>query len=250
MNVWQVRAYEKAKVVYDEWIKLYPFTLDDLDGEIWKPIPGYEELYHESNFGRTKSLRHKKPRIIKPQLSGGGYLHVGLNKNNKAKLRLVHSLVAELFLTKPNGKYEVNHVDGDKLNCYVGNLEWITHAKNQQHAYDTGLQKSGERRSDSFLTNEQVEWCRKVYKARDKEFSAKALAEKLGVKAEIVRLAVRGKTYKTAGGNCRDKCGVPNNIRGEIRRLYVKGSTEFGTVALAKKFGYAQNTIWAIVNEK
>lgn len=242
--------YEKAKAIYDEWIKLYPFTLNDLDGEIWKPIPEYEEFYHVSNFGRMKSFKYKKQRIVKPQLSGGGYLHVGLHRGNKQKIYHVHNLVAKIFLVKPEGKYEVNHIDGCKLNCYVGNLEWKTHAENQQHAFDTGLQKSGESRSDSFLTNEQVEWCRKVYKARDKEFSAKALAEKFGVNAEIIRLAVRGKTYKAVGGTHHEKYGVPGSICEEIRRLYVRGSTEFGTVALAKKFGYAQNTIWKIVNER
>ena len=112
--------------------------------EEWRDIIGYEGLYQVSNFGRVRSLPHwqvyqnghkhyYKGCIRKLAKSQGknGYLHVRLGA--KGRQTYVHILVAEAFLDKPDGKTEVNHIDGDKTNNNVDNLEWCTRAENMHH---------------------------------------------------------------------------------------------------------------------
>lgn len=86
----------------------------------------------------------------------------------------VHKLVAETFLPNPNNLPEVNHIVGMKFNCHVSNLVWSTSSDNVQHAYDTGLQKSGEDHYESLLTNDEIRLIRKIHVKRDKNFSAAA----------------------------------------------------------------------------
>lgn len=99
--------------------------------EEWKDIEGYEGLYQVSNLGRVYSC--KSDRILKP--SGDKYLHVALCTNNKPKTTLLHRLVAEAFISNPENKPQVNHIDGDKMNNMVDNLEWTTAQENINHAY-------------------------------------------------------------------------------------------------------------------
>lgn len=147
-----------------------------------------------------KSFFGKTPRILKPQLHCTGYLCVGLRLNGKRKICRIHRLVAEVFIPNPNDKSEVNHCDGHKLNNYVSNLDWVTPSENMQHAYGTGLRKSGEENFNAELTHEQVEWCRNVFIPNDREFGASALARKLGKNETVVWQAIRRQTYKNAGG--------------------------------------------------
>lgn len=95
--------------------------------EIYKDIEGYEGLYQVSNYGNVKSLISKK--VLKP-LEVKGYLQIGLHKDKKKKLYKIHRLVADTFLDNPNKYEEVNHIDEDKTNNNVTNLEWCTHFYN------------------------------------------------------------------------------------------------------------------------
>lgn len=91
--------------------------------EVWKDIEGFEGLYQISNQGRVKSLWFGKEKILK----GGkarGYLIIGLYKDGKLVMKLVHRLVAEAFLPNPQNLQEVNHKDENKENNNVENLEW------------------------------------------------------------------------------------------------------------------------------
>ena len=98
--------------------------------EIWRDIKGYEGLYQISNKGRVKSLYNGSERILKLYDNGDGYLNAILYKNTVAQHKLVHRLVAEVFITNPDNKLQVNHKDENKLNNCVENLEWITHIDN------------------------------------------------------------------------------------------------------------------------
>lgn len=251
-NEYQQRRYANAKIIYAEFMKTYPLTLENFDGEQWKWIPGYEDLYQESTFGRTKSFQYKTPRIMRPQLTGQGYLSVGLHKNNQTKIFMVHRLVARCFIPNTDEKPAIDHIDGQPFNNHVSNLRWVSNLENNRHSYELGFKQSGEDNSRAVLTNEQVEWCRKVYKPRDKDFGATALARKFGVKRHVITFAVRGKTYKNAKGDVYkgDTKILPPDIRKKIKSEYQRGVKGYGYVSLARKYGVAHTTIKTIVNEK
>jgi len=80
-------------------------------------------------------------RSIKPQISNAGYLRVELWSNGIGKKYSLHRLLAQSFIENPEKKPQVNHIDGDKLNNSISNLEWVTQSENQIHAYSIGLQK-------------------------------------------------------------------------------------------------------------
>jgi len=101
-----------------------------------KQIEGYEGYYSISDTGVVKNVR--TGRILKPFLSVKGYPRVNLFKGEKKyRSAHVHRLVAEAFL--PNPKEQVNHIDGDKLNNNLSNLEWCTNQYNATHSWETGL---------------------------------------------------------------------------------------------------------------
>ena len=98
--------------------------------EYWKPVVGYEGHYQVSNFGRVKSIKFGKERILKPKKNKFGYLCINLYKNNIKKEYKVHRLVAEAFIDNPDNLPQVNHRDENKLNNNADNLEWCTHEYN------------------------------------------------------------------------------------------------------------------------
>lgn len=94
--------------------------------EEWKNIIGYEGLYQVSSYGRVKSLKFGKENLLKHKKDSGGYLQVGLCKDGKRKIFLVHRLVAQAFLPNLDNLPQVNHKDENKENNCVSNLEWCT----------------------------------------------------------------------------------------------------------------------------
>ena len=107
--------------------------------EKWCDIKGFEGIYQVSNCGRVKSIVRYK-RIMKPALDRGGYLKICLTDFNHKKHTIkIHRLVAENFLENTKNKGQVNHIDGNKLNNRVDNLEWCTQSENMQHAFKNNL---------------------------------------------------------------------------------------------------------------
>lgn len=97
----------------------------------WRPVVGYEGLYGVSNYGE---VRKTDGTPMKGNINSYGYRVVGLTKNGRRKDKKVHQLVALAFLPTIPGKDYVNHKDGDKLNNFVDNLEWVTKGENSRHA--------------------------------------------------------------------------------------------------------------------
>ena len=97
--------------------------------EIWKNIPKFNG-YKISNCGRVKNTNNK---ILKPFDNGNGYKQVHLMKNGKRYVKYVHRLVAECFIANPNNLPQVNHINFNKSNNQVDNLEWVTNQENNNH---------------------------------------------------------------------------------------------------------------------
>lgn len=116
-------------------------SIEDIDGEIWKPVVGYENDYMVSNYGRVKSIFTSiidyrgfefshKPRVLKQRITKTGYLDVRI----RGKQLKVHRLVGYAFIPLREGAEHINHKDCNPLNNKVENLEWCTHQENLQHA--------------------------------------------------------------------------------------------------------------------
>lgn len=126
--------------------------------ELWKPLLNFEELYEVSNQGKIRSLKEKfMHRVLKPSLSNSGYQQVILRKNNKNHCCFIHRAVAEAFILNPEKKEQVNHIDYDKHNNNVSNLEWTTRSENQTHAYASGVRNWSNRYAKHrFVNGERI----------------------------------------------------------------------------------------------
>ena len=127
--------------------------------EIWKDIEGYEGLYQISNLGKVRSLdrfivkkngsiQKYKGRILLASDDMHGYDHVSLSKGSSVKKKKIYRLVAETFIENPDKLKVVNHIDGNKSNNCVSNLEWCSSAVNNKHAWETGLKKSSNKQKE------------------------------------------------------------------------------------------------------
>jgi len=145
-----------------------------------------------ASTGKVFGVRGKE---VRGSVTDKGYVRVYIG----GKGVRVHRLVAEAFIENPQCLTEVNHIDGNKKNNNVSNLEWVTHKANMHHAINTGLSKLPGKGDDglrAILTNDQVSFIRKNVKKRDKEFSLSALARRFGVSVSCVHLVVEGRNWR------------------------------------------------------
>lgn len=126
--------------------------------EIWKDVDGYNGIYQVSNIGRVRSFIEWKdrisenPRILKPQSQKTGYVFVYLSKDNEHRAQRIHRLVADAFIPNPMNKPEVNHIDGNKKNNCVTNLELATRSENSKHAFRIGLREFTEKQYEQIMS--------------------------------------------------------------------------------------------------
>ena len=112
--------------------------------EEWRDIEGYEGIYQISSYGRVRSFKFNKTRILKPGIDTAGYEQVDLYKDRKRDTRRVHRLVAEAFIYNPDNLPFINHKDECKTNNRVSNLEWCTSKYNCN--YGTRNERGGKSR--------------------------------------------------------------------------------------------------------
>jgi len=159
--------------------------------EEWRDVHGYEGLYHVSSLGRIK----RNERFKTLRVDRRGYLTVWLCKNSTQKNYKVHRLVATAFIQNPEGKKTVNHIDGNKQNNAVENLEWATHSENIIHANKTGLRTVTDAQRKAASANGK--------KTCDQNRQRKAVfCTKDGIKREFV----------SAHDGARFVCGSPSPI--------------------------------------
>lgn len=139
--------------------------------EYWLPLKDYEGLYEVSNLGRVKSLERivkrnnynftKSEKILSPNISRTGYSSVLLSKQGIEKRCYLHRLVAKTFIPNTRNLPEVDHINEDKSNNTLSNLQWITHRDNSsKSSYKTLGSKNG----SSKLTIRQVSVIRHLLK--------------------------------------------------------------------------------------
>ena len=133
------KRYARLLIGYNLLMELFPFTTAPLDGEVWEWVRGYKGLYKVSNYFRVMSLQNSAKVILKPFLNPNGYLYVSLCKNGTSHGYRLHRLVAQAFLPNPDGKVEVDHINGDRLNCCASNLRWVTRRENIRYAKERHL---------------------------------------------------------------------------------------------------------------
>jgi hypothetical protein len=118
-------------------MKKYKFyEIVDFEGEEWKPIKGYNELYAISNRGRVKTYNFKKEKLKYIGTNNVGYNNVTLTYKKHTDCFLVHRLVAEYFISNPENKTQVNHKNGNRKDNAVENLEWVTDVENKTHCFE------------------------------------------------------------------------------------------------------------------
>ena len=105
----------------------------------WYPIKGWEGLYEINKNGEVRNAKNKN--TIVGDINNCGYYRVSLYNQGQSKRYFRHRLVAEHFLDKPEGKDFVNHIDGDKSNNSLENLEWVSQSENEKHAFENGLKQ-------------------------------------------------------------------------------------------------------------
>lgn len=147
--------------------------------EVWKFIKGYEGKYEVSNLGKVRSLDYSHTGLskeLKLNVNQKGYEYVVLCINGKTKYKLVHRLVLDAFLPNYFNKPQVNHIDGNKRNNKVENLEWCTAKENVHHAVRTGLMKITEETKLKMSLSHKGEKCCNYGKHLSKE-TRKKLSE-------------------------------------------------------------------------
>lgn len=156
--------------------------------EVWKTITGFPN-YSVSSAGRIKSVPRLRTRggMLKPVLQPTGYLAVTLMNEGVPQNALIHRLVAHAFLPNPLGYYSVNHIDGNKQNNYITNLEWNSLEDNVKHAYENGLNnQTGSHNSQSKLTEDDVALIRNSHQRNH------LLAIRYGVSASLIGKVKKG----------------------------------------------------------
>lgn len=151
--------------------------------EVWKNIKGYEGIYTISNLGRVKGTK-----VLKPCINSNGYYRVNLCDKGKRKQYIVQVLMAITFIDKHyrKNKLQCNHIDGDKANNKLSNLEIITKSENEKHAFKIGLKShKGNNHNRRKINSDDAENIRRLYNLG---IDSRDLADRYGL--------TRGHIYK------------------------------------------------------
>jgi hypothetical protein len=169
--------------------------------EQWRKVPNYSR-YEVSNTGHIRSTNYQNrgyTQVLKPALTGGYLKTMIKNDSGYFKTIAIHRIIALVFLgDKPSKLHEVNHIDGNKQNNSVKNLEYVTHKENVIHAFKNNLvgTREGSKNSFSKLTEKQVIEIRNHAAANGRFYGNKELAEKYGVSCDLIQRIVNRRMWK------------------------------------------------------
>jgi len=173
--------------------------------EVWMPVVGWENAYEVSNRGNVRSIDRlvnsknntkalRKGKMLKSKIDKYGYVIYSLISPRKKSYVGAHRLVAMAFITNKENKPTVNHIDGNKLNNNIGNLEWATWTENNRHARSTGLNISskGEKHYQAKITEVKALEILTLSKTK----TTKEISNQLNISPSIVGKIKRRETWK------------------------------------------------------
>lgn len=166
--------------------------------EIWSNIESWPE-YQISNFGNVRSYKRGGEAKKIMGSSYNGYIFVRFSMGKYKRYYKVHRLVAIAFIPNPKNLPQVNHIDGNKSNNHISNLEWVDALSNQRHAVRLGLIAYGERASRTKLTEKQVLDILKCRNSRSVKIND--LAKKYSVDRTVITNITSGKTWNRTWKN-------------------------------------------------
>jgi len=208
--------------------------------EIWKPILESAE-YEVSSNCRIRTLkpckRGQEPKILKQHISPTGYYCVGIYQGEgKQRCRKAHRLFAQIFIPNPLNLPQVNHIDGNKLNNHISNLEWVTNKQNSDHAWDHKLipKSYGENTTKAVLRDNDI-----IFIFNSKEKSS-VLAQKYNVHISTIQTVKNGKNWSWLTGKKYSK-----RILDKDRILAIYHS-ELTQQEIAYKFGVCRQYVNSI----
>lgn len=228
-------------------------SLDNIEGEIWMPIPGHENSYLISSLLRVKSLKRKvrcahyalktvPEKILSQRIGKRGYWVVMLASPEKNILRTVHKIYADEFIPNPLNKKTVNHIDTIKENNFPDNLEWNTYKENNDHAKMNGLNpQTGETHCWAKLSNKIV---MEIYQCPLPIFKT---AKLFGVRADTVGHIKNGRAWSGLTGKKHEKKKVHVLTSDLAKDIYSANGTQR---VIAGMFNISQTTVGEIKSGK
>ena len=159
--------------------------------EYWEKISGYNTNYEISNHGNIRNIRSGKN--LSGSIDSHGYKYVFLTKIKKHKFHNIHRLVAIAFISNPEGKPQVNHIDGNKTNNSIPNLELVTRAENRKHASEVLGRWNGESNGMAKLTKDSVD---KIRQLAVDGFENKEIALMYNMNANYINDIIKRRAWK------------------------------------------------------
>ena len=213
--------------------------IEIVDDEKWKTIFDFPN-YEVSNKGNIRSKEYndslghlRRSKELKKQVNNCGYEYVILSsKEEKHKTLTVHRIVAKTFIPNPEEKEDVNHIDGNKLNNNVNNLEWTTTQENIIKRYEIGIDGNNYKAVNQYdLDGNYLETYKSLHEAEDKT----------GISRQHIGACANGK--RKSAGNCIWKFAIEEPKK--IEKLKAKYTSQVGKLELANKI----NELIDAVNE-
>ena len=164
----------------------------------WRPVLGYEGIYEVSDLGhvrRVSEYRNGRAGMIMAVAARGetGYLSVALSRNGRCTNQLLHRVVIEAFRGKRPTGMETHHIDGDKQNPRLSNLEFVTSSENTIAAYRSGVRAARGVTKPNAKLNDEI--AREIFTSREPR---RVLAGRYGVNISVVDGVRQGRAWKHA----------------------------------------------------
>ena len=168
--------------------------------EEFRDLKGFEN-YQISNLGRIYSKKRRTCLKVK-RLGNSGYYQVRLSKDGSYVYKNLHRLIAETFIPNPNNLRTVNHINGNKLDNRISNLEWADDSTQQHHAYLTGLKDS----TQHVLSEQEILEVYKKYFENNQ--SIYSLAKEYNTRKQQIAKLVKGQRHQSLYRQYRDKLKI------------------------------------------